>query len=218
MSGISVLIAIPSGSSWEALFGMSLAGLVAYSNRPFSDGSYLEALKICNTRGSILSRSRHKLVQEAQEYGVTHILFLDSDMSFPPDTLFRLLGRKRAIVACNCPTKMLPSTPTARLIGNDFSGEPMYSVKDDTGVRQVWRVGTGVMLIDLRVFDKMPQPWFPITWNEELNDYTGEDWAFCEKAQSLGIPVYVDMSLSREIGHVGSFEFKHTHVEIPLKE
>ena len=84
MSGISVLMAaIPSGSSW-ALFGMEVWQVLLLLNRPFSDGSYLEALKICNTRGSILSRSRHKLVQEALGYGVTYIFcFLIPDMSFP---------------------------------------------------------------------------------------------------------------------------------------
>ena len=79
-------------------------------------------------------------------------------------------------------------------------------------------VGTGVMLIDLRVLIKCRSLGFYYMERRIKRLYRRRLGFFCEKAQSLGIPVYVDMSLSKEIGHVGSFEFKHTHVEIPLKE
>jgi hypothetical protein len=69
------------------------------------------------------------------------------------------------------------------------------------------------MLVELRVFENIPEPWFPIKWNPELQDYTGEDWAFCEQLEERGIPIYVDMQLSKHIGHVGAFTYEHKHVE-----
>lgn len=212
----SVMIAIPSGSDWKADFGMSLAGLMASINRPLKNGKQIEMLRLWNTKGSILSRSRQTLVRKAQEDGVSHILFLDSDMTFPQWALHRLLDLELMCVAANCATKMLPSTPTARQYDPmNLAGEQVYSIPENNLVEEVWRVGTGVMLINMKVFDKVPSPWFDITWNEALQDYTGEDWNFCKKLQDSGIPIHVDHVLSQHIGHIGSYTF--THFDVPLE-
>lgn len=212
MQNYKIFIGIPSTSEWKADFGMSLAGLVSYSATPFKDGSRITSLRLHNCKGSILSKSRTILVKKALEHGATHLLFLDSDQTFPVQTLHRLLSHERAVVACNIATKMLPSTPTARLAGGPV-GEPLYSQPDDIGIRQVWRVGTGIMLIKTSVFKDVPEPWFEMRWNPETQDYVGEDWTFCEKLDEAGIPIYVDLSLSKFIGHVGEMEYKHDHVE-----
>lgn len=211
---VSVLLGIPSNGDWKADFGMSLAGLVAYSAMPLKDGRKIQQLRLFNSKGSILPRGRTTLVKQALEMQASHILFLDSDMVFPVQTLHRLLSWDKAVVGCNCPTKMLPSTPTARVEGGPV-GTPLYSLPDDIGIKRVWRVGTGVMLIKTSVFLDIPQPWFPIEWVEELGDYRGEDWAFCERLDKAGIPIYVDLGLSRVIGHVGDLRYEHKHVEIP---
>lgn len=210
----SVMIAIPSGSDWKADFGMSLAGLIASLNKPLRKGKQIEMLRLWNTKGSILSRSRQNLVEKAQEEKVSHILFLDSDMTFPEWTLHRLLDLELMVVAANCATKQLPSTPTARHYDPmTMAGQQVYSnMQLDKPVEEVWRVGTGVMLINMKVFDKVPSPWFDITWNETLKDYTGEDWNFCAKVQSAGIPIHIDHVLSQHIGHIGSYTFTHNDV------
>ena len=207
------MLAIPSGPEWKADFGMSLAGLIAYSATPLRNGDVISELKVHNVKGSILSRSRQKLVEQAVEGGFTHVLFLDSDQTFPAQTLHHSLMREKAVVACNIATKMLPSTPTARMKSDEKAGRPLYVTPDDMGILRVWRVGTGIMLIAVDVFRKMPKPWFEVLWDEELQDYRGEDWVLCEKFDELGIPIYVDLTLSRVIGHVGEFTFKHEHVE-----
>lgn len=209
----SVMIAIPSGTDWKADFGMSLAGLMASLGRPLKNNKRIEVVRLWNTKGSILSRSRQTLVQKAQEEGVSHMLFLDADMTFPQWTLHRLLDLELMCVAANCATKVLPSSPTARYYDPmAASGEPVHSTTDSPPVEEVWRVGTGVMLINMKVFDKVPSPWFDITWNEALQDYTGEDWNFCKKLQDAGIPIHIDHVLSQHIGHVGSYTFTHDDV------
>lgn len=216
----SVMIAIPSGSDWKADFGMSLAGLIASINKPLRKGKQIEMLRLWNTKGSILSRSRQTLVEKAQEEKVSHILFLDSDMVFPEWTLHRMLDLELMVVAANCATKQLPSTPTARHYDPmTRAGEQVYSNGTEKLIEEVWRVGTGVMLINMKVFDKVPSPWFDITWNEALQDYTGEDWNFCKKLQDAGIPIHIDHVLSQHIGHVGSYTFTHNDVcEVVQKE
>ena len=85
-----VLVAVPSQSTWEADFGMSLVALVASSVNPPANYDEL-SLGVDNTKGSILPQIRERLVLKALEMEATHILFLDSDMVFPNWTLHRLL-------------------------------------------------------------------------------------------------------------------------------
>lgn len=211
MQNPSVFIGIPSTDTWKADFGMSLAGMVASAARPLKGGGFIERIQLWNTKGSILSRSRHTLVMKAKELGCTHILFVDSDMTFPNWTLHQLLSHNKAVVAANCVVKKLPSNTTARTETADGVGAPVLSL-DNVGLQQVWRVGTGVMLVKTSVFDDITQPWFPILWNEQLQDYTGEDWAFCNKLHEAGIPIYVDHQLSIHVGHVGSYTYDHSDV------
>lgn len=210
---IRVFVGVPSQETWKADFGMSLVHMIAAVGQPLKDGSRIQSCRLWNSRGSILPKLRSTLVKQALQDNFSHILFIDSDMTFPAETLHRLLSHRKAIVGCNCAVKTLPSSPTARLKCGE-RGLPVYSAPDDFGLKQVWRVGTGVMLVETRVFRELAEPWFPIHWNPATQDYTGEDWAFCEKVEAAGIPIYVDMQLSKHIGHIGSFTYEHKHVEI----
>lgn len=207
----SVFIGIPSGSDWKADFGMSLAGMVAASGKPLKGGGHIERLEMWNTKGSVLSRSRQTLVNRALELRCTHLLFVDSDMTFPKWTLHQLLSANKAIVAANCPVKTIPSSPTARQKGDTVAGKLVHSV-DNAGLEKVWRVGTGVMLIQTKVFQDVPKPWFEVLWNGDIEDYTGEDWKFCEKLDQAGIPIWIDHDLSKHIGHVGSYTYTHADI------
>lgn len=217
MRDLRLVIGIPSGTDWKADFGMSLAGLVADFSSPIP-GASSQMLRVHNVKGSILSRSRQKLISDAIKGKATHVLFIDSDMIFP-STLFRELFRHmKPVVAANCATKMLPSSPTARLRGDKLAGVPLYTDEDSTGLVEVWRVGTGVMLIDLEIFANLPGPWFDIRWEEQLNDYVGEDWTFCEKLEKAKIPIYVDQDVSKEIGHIGALTYRHAFVGELVRE
>lgn len=208
-----VLIAVP-GAEWKADFGMCLMTLLAASTQPVKGYKSVD-LAIQNTKGSILPQLRQRLVKAAQNAEATHILFLDTDMVFPPYLLNKLLEHKKPVVACNCPTKCLPSNPTARFKGPDIHGTPVYQndfqEREDPLIR-VWRVGTGVMLINMEVFTKISYPNFPITFNEELDDFVGEDWGFCELLEKVDIPILLDLHLSQEIGHVGNLVYTHEMV------
>lgn len=213
MRNSSLFIAIPSGSEWKADFGMSVAGLMAHINQPLANGGRIARVQFHNMKGSILSRSRQKLVEGALSCKCTHILFLDSDMVFPHFLAHQLLRHNVDVVAANCAVKTLPSNPTARYHDpNSTVGRPVYSV-GKLGLEQVWRVGTGIMLVNLSVFARMKAPWFDITWNEELNDYTGEDWNFCARLTQAGIPIWVDHTISQHIGHIGSYTYSHSDIE-----
>lgn len=213
-----VLLAIP-GKTWEAKFGMSILSLVAASTQDSND--YRIELAVQISEGSILPQLRHNLVRAAKKNKASHILFIDTDMTFNPYVLHELLDANLPIVAANCPTKRIPSVPTARLFRKDDpQGAPLYDGKygEDQRYVKVWRVGTGVMLIEMSVFDKIPEPYFPITYDEIHGEVVGEDWGFCSLVEAAGIPITVDLFVSREIGHIGSFTYTPDCIAIPEKE
>jgi hypothetical protein len=215
---LNLVIAVPSGESIKAEFAMSLVYLTSFLTNTVP-GFDTQEFSVHNPRGSILSRSREKSVRYAQERKATHLLFLDSDMTFPKTLVSRMLGADKWVVACNCATKIFPSTPTARIKSKQRkAGLPCFSTPESPTLEKVWRVGTGVMMIDMRVFEKIKSPYFEIRWNQGLDDYTGEDWRFCELLEEKGIARWVDHPLSLEIGHIGSFSYEHDVVQVLPKE
>ncbi|HYE38150.1 hypothetical protein [Methylocaldum sp.] len=206
-----IVVGIPSGPDWKADFALSVVGLVAAATRPLIGGGRIEMLRIHNTKGSILPKSREMLVKLAQKEGATHLLFVDSDQTFPAYLLHQLLRHDKDIIAANCVTKVIPANPTARQFSETEFAGTLVDSREKSGIEKVWRVGTGVMLIKMSVFDRIAQPWFPITWNESLQDYTGEDWNFCQSCQEAGIDIWIDHDVSKQIGHIGVLTYDISH-------
>jgi len=205
-----VMVGVPSTEVWTARFGMSLCSMVAdFTSAPI-EGYAEQRIQVRNKKGSILPQLRYQLAKEALAAGASHLLFVDSDQSFPADTLRRLLEAKKPVVACNVVTKQYPFTPTARRKSEkNPTGEVVYTVPGGERYERVWRVGTGVMLIETYVFEVLPKPWFLDTYKPDVDDLGGEDWYFCSLLEQAGIWVYVDHELSWEVGHCGMQEYDH---------
>jgi hypothetical protein len=108
----------------------------------------------------------------------------------------------------------MPTGPTAQNYDENGKRQPVFSMPESTGLEEVGSVGTGVMLIKREVFQGMSEPWFDMPWQYDNRGYMGEDVFFCKKAQELGFKVYIDHDVSKEIGHIGTFEFRHEHTWI----
>ena len=214
MQNPSLFIAIPCGTLVHTDFVMSLLSLVTSLHKPLKGGGHIGRFTVHVAQGSILPKQRHQLVLQAREQQYSHILFLDSDMAFPAFTAHQLFAAGKQVVAANCAVKKLPSVATARRDTGDGIGEVVFTTEETKGLEQVWRVGTGVMLISTSVFDELPIPWFDMVWSEQTGDYVGEDWRLCEKLQAAGIPIFIDHLLSQHIGHIGSYTYTHDDVEV----
>lgn len=214
MKQLSVVVGIPGPDIWDAKFAMSVIAMVADfgQNAVFPHISE-HLIRVFHKKGSILPQLRQELVEEALSIEATHLLFLDSDQTFPPDTLRRLLLWERPVVACNIATKRFPSDPTARRFNGTLQGELVYTREGDIGLERVWRVGCGVMLVDLTIFARLPKPWFLVDWYAEHNKFGGEDWHFCKVLEDAGYWIYIDHELSLDVGHRGFFEYKHDSVQ-----
>jgi hypothetical protein len=207
-----VAICIPSNDIVPMSFALCLAGLMAHCatyNLPTASKS---SVLILNKRCSILPKSRQELLEMAIERGCTHALFIDSDQTFPINLLHELFRHRLPLVACNIPTKSMPANTTARTFNPEWhGGDPVYSDGNDR-TQVVWRVGCGVMLIELSILTAIPKPWFSVTYDSVTSEWAGEDWGFVSLLQAHGFRPIVNHVMSRMVGHVGSFEFTHEWV------
>lgn len=210
---VKVAICIPSNGTWHTDFGMSLTRMCVYVATELFENSQQREVIVLDKRTSVLPRSRQESLEDAIYQGCTHALFLDSDQAFPHDTLHRLVAWKKPVVACNIAVKTNPSFPTARARGATCFGVPITSEAPKVGLEKVWRIGCGIMLIDLSVLKDVPKPWFEIHYSVANSQFIGEDWYFIGKVEQAGHDVFVDHGLSREIGHIGYFNY--THINIP---
>jgi len=67
------------------------------------------------------------------------------------------------------------------------------------------------MRIKAGVFKALSEPWYETPWRTDKRGYIGEDVFFCNKARDAGFKIWIDHDVSKEIGHVGTFEYKHDH-------
>lgn len=152
----------------------------------------------------------------ALKQGADYLLWLDSDHTFPRYLLHELLAAKRDIIGINCVTKQIPSSTTARKKPTKDS-DPLYGTlvySDETSPRyeKVWRLGCGVMLVNIEVFRKTGPNIFDMKWRDDVQAYQGEDWTMCDAFEKAGFDIWIDNKLSREVGHVGLLEYNHSLV------
>lgn len=151
---------------------------------------------------SVLPLARQLLALRALEHGATHMLWVDSDMAFPEDSLIRLMAHQQAIVGVNYLSKRPPYLLTAR----NAEGELMTR-QESTGLEKARSMGFGLVLIAADVFRKLSLPWFQFEWDAGTSTFIGEDFYFFKKAVAAGFQPFVDQTLSREIHHVGTFKY-----------
>ena len=214
MKKLKVAVGIPSGQSWNAKFGVCLVNMVSHFANTRVPGFDAQALQVINARSSILSLNRMNIVKQARELQADYILFLDTDHTFPKELLHRLLSHRLEIVAANCVTKTIPASPTARSKSADPKGDVVFTDPGNHGVEQVWRVGTGVMLVQAKIFEKLGSGCWEMKYLPEAETYQGEDWSFCAACEQAGIPIYVDHSASQHVGHEGMMEYTHDYVGV----
>lgn len=208
MSQFRLAIAVPSGHLWEAEFGLSLLNMMLAMMTHTVPGYTQNVMKLLNKRTSLLPKSRQELIDDALHLECTHLLFVDSDQTFPSSLVHRLAKHGKNVIGCNIATKIQPSNPTARNYNSNYwGGDVVFTKPESMGIEKVWRIGTGIMLVNLQVMKHIPKPWFQVTWVEEMNDFMGEDWFFCTKLEEAGVQLWIDHDVSKEVGHIGQYTY-----------
>lgn len=199
--GRTIVLGVPTREHVHALF---MADLVGAIRRHAATG---DDVRLATVLGSVISTQRTDVVRSALDMGATHLLWLDSDMRFPPDVIGRLLAHGRPVVAANYQRRTEPFGPVAVR-----HGAPLYTTPQSTGLEEADFTGFGCMLVERAVFDAVPEPWFDFAWSPAKRAYVGEDVFFCRKVREHGFPVLIDHDLSKEVGHIASITLYPEHV------
>lgn len=161
---------------------------------------------VVNPRCSLVHLGRNQGVDAVRAVGgATHLFFLDSDMKLPRNALLRLLAHDVDVVGATYPHRVAPYCFNHQDLDCDGSKHKGQLDQEETCLREVNRIGTGCLLIRMTVFDKVPRPWFQ-TPLLPSGDIQGEDYFFCDAVRAKGGKIWMDPTVSREIGHLGLHE------------
>jgi hypothetical protein len=205
LADVRLAICVPCRDMIHTVFSYNLHSLLQYNWQKGIE------TKVFYNMSTLLQNQREHLVSAARSWAATHILWLDSDMSFPFYTAYKLLDHKKPVVAGNYVTRQVPYKTVAYRELGQWDSFLRHSEQDQliTDLIPVEGMGMGCMLTDIRVFDSVPSPRFEVEYQSESSDYLGEDINFCIKLRSAGYEILVDDILSRQLHHLGSFAFGH---------
>ena len=190
---MKILIAIPTSREIDiqcaaSLIGMKRKGKIGV----FAPQSYA------------IDASRNLIVEHALEIGYDYILWVDSDMILPKNTLLRLLSNNKDIVSGVYSYKVIngENAVVKRYSKTDedtYEDVSLKEIRETKELMLVDGIGFGCVLTKVNIFNKIEQPWF--RYDKDL----GEDIFFCRKAQETGIEIFVDPTV--KAGHVGQVNY-----------
>lgn len=186
----SFIVGVPSAGLWKAEMGVSLCNMIARTT------AAQVVAEVCGVQGCYVEKNRNTIVRLALESPtpVDGILWVDTDMEFPPDTLLRLMARQKHIVGCNYRERAAPHGYLGHFLDDDdrrcYRG----------GLHKMDRMPGGLMLVGMSVYHTLSPPWYraPIEENDPRDDYY-----FSLKAREAGFGVWCDMDLTRHVVHRG---------------
>jgi hypothetical protein len=199
--GPIVSVCVPSDDHVHAGFFMAFNQMMMHTMT--AGESEVAAITVQHIGASILPHSRYMLVKNSLRLNPTHLLFIDSDMMFPPDMLTCLLRHGVDMVGINAMSRRPPYNTTAWI----SHGNRAVTTAESTGLEKAWRTGFAVVLIRAAVFEAMAPPYFNYEFVPEQDEFRGEDYVFFDRAKAAGFDLYIDHDMSKRVDHVGSFPF-----------
>ena len=214
LAGKSLMIGLPA---YDHKVGAKMAvSLMKLAQDVLEHGINVQVSSVCGC--SVVSRARNLVVYEFLQSKCEHLLFIDSDMTFEPDAVLRLMAwnQEKAIVAGAYEARKQGKVYILTLDG-DKDGEV---IMDEYGLVKARRVATGFMMIHRRVFEglaaKHPE-WYHQDHSSPAklysffdflttpDGYIGEDFLFCKRAEEAGFDIWIDPTI--KLGHMGVHEF-----------
>lgn len=154
------------------------------------------------TRGCFISAQREFIAQIAIKAQFTYLLFIDSDIKFPPETIDKLIQHDKDIIGAMYHYRYLPKKPIVKFLKNE---RLVDEGEVPNKVFKVGALGMGCMLIKTSVFHKMKKPYFTVLFDNNGQVHSSEDINFCVKARKAGFDIWCDPVL--EIKHIGDYEY-----------
>ena len=151
-----------------------------------------------------IAENFNKIVRVAQETLCSHIFFVEHDMTFPPDTIKRLLAHDKDAVGVLYNCRYLPLTLVNYFYDKD--GSIVKNIPNmPTELFEAPVMATGCALVKTEVFSKIDKPYFPMEQDEEGNRILTQDVGFSEKVIKAGMKIYIDPQI--KCLHIGDFSY-----------
>jgi hypothetical protein len=202
---MKIAVCVPHLGTVKSRFAESLGRLIIHSLTVPAigpSGRVRPEIELFFGSSSVLPQVRSEIVAKGLGWGAEWLLLVDSDQTFPPDALFRLLAHGKPAIGCNCPAR---------------SGVSV--IPPGSGVAEVDYLGLAFFLVHRAPFEKIVReaqeagsdsafPLFMLGLTPDGKGYVGEDVFFCNRLKDVGFPVFCDHELSREIGHIAEIELR----------
>lgn len=151
---------------------------------------------------SLVYIARERIACHALEGGFTHVMFIDSDMVFPPDLITKLIGYDKDIIGAMAFQRKPPYGPCfykKLTLGRpgEITCEPLTEY--GRGLYEIQGIGMACTLIKTDVFKTI----YAQQGSESFAPISGygEDMSFCLRARRAGLKIWVDTQT--QAGHIG---------------
>ena len=108
----------------------------------------------------MITKQRNDLVEMALEQKPDYIMFVDTDMTMPPNSLMRLLAHNKDVVGATYNKRVPPYETLGRL----KPPRPSDEVLAQGGLWPAEQLPGGLMLVKASVFERLKWPWFYETY------------------------------------------------------
>lgn len=212
-------------------YALSLLGLMASCY-----GSEVDFSAILLGHEALITRGRSTIVGMFMDNpAATHLLFVDADISFDPDSVMRMLGFDKEFVAGMYPAKAtdwerMPLDGETRqeaslaYVGELCAGD---ALRVDRGFATATYAGGGFQLIKRSVFRRMFEAYPQLKYEKidtftkhppsgnryalfdcmiEDRTYLSEDFSFCKRWRAIGGEIWLDLR-SRLGHHSGAYNY-----------
>jgi glycosyltransferase involved in cell wall biosynthesis len=136
---------------------------------------------IIETEGIGIEDNRNEIAEKAK--GSDYLLFVDDDMVFEPTLLQKLMESNKKVIGVASKSRV--GAYTVKQLGIK---KPITQ-----SLFQARAVGTGLMLIDMKVFDTIEKPYFKVERYKDNKVKTGEDVYFCDKVGDVWCDGRIDV-------------------------
>ena len=198
---MKILIAVPCMATVHTEFYKSS---VALRLVPGNDYQY------ATSESSLIYDARNQLAKLACEGNFDRVLWLDSDMVFPPDLLARLNARLDEGYDYVSAMYFTRKTPTVPVVYKEVYLEDLpdgkklphaipYNDYPKDSLFEIAGSGFGAVMMNVSMLQDVANS-CGLPFSPRLG--FGEDLTFCQMAKELGYELYCDSSI--KLGHVGN--------------
>ena len=187
---MKIAIGLPTNRKIKPKTALSILQMIAHSKYEYQF--------IVSTKGFNTAENRTYIAVQAIKGGCSHLLLLDDDMIYAPDSLDKLLACDKDIVGAtyNVRREVAEGDPKVIEYLDDEKPEGLFKCK---------ALGGGLLLIKIIALLRIKRPWFGYEWYDNGMVKMSNDWWFCREARNAGYDIWCDSSLFP--GHIGKKEY-----------